>query len=50
MTKDPVCGMNVDDKKPEFQAQYAGRKYVFCSEECRKEFEEKPEEYVESAA
>jgi Cu+-exporting ATPase len=50
MVTDPVCGMKVDEKKPEFQAQYAGRKYVFCSDECRKEFENTPEEYVESAA
>jgi YHS domain-containing protein len=50
MTTDPVCGMRVDDKNPEFQTQFAGKKYFFCSDECRKEFEERPEEYVETAA
>jgi YHS domain-containing protein len=50
MTTDPVCGMRVDDKNPEFQSQFAGRKYTFCSDECRKEFEERPEEFVEMAA
>jgi P-type Cu+ transporter len=50
MTTDPVCGMKVDEKNSEFQAKFAGRKYTFCSDECRKEFEEKPEEYVEMAA
>ena len=50
MTTDPVCGIKVDDKHPEFQTQFAGRKYFFCSDECRKEFEERPEEYVETAA
>jgi YHS domain-containing protein len=50
MTTDPVCGARVDDENPEFQTQFAGRKYFFCSDDCRKEFEERPEEYVEAAA
>ena len=51
MITDPVCGMTVDEKKKsEFQAQFAGRKYFFCSEECRKEFEADPSGYVETAA
>jgi len=50
MAIDPVCGMNVDDKNPEFTAKFAGKKYVFCSEKCQKEFENQPEEYVETAA
>jgi YHS domain-containing protein len=50
MNIDPVCGMIIDDNNREFQTMYAGRKFFFCSEECRKEFEERPEEYVEPAA
>jgi YHS domain-containing protein len=51
MTTDPVCGMRIDEKKtPEFHTQFAGRKYFFCSEECRKEFEADPNGYVETAA
>jgi len=50
MTSDPVCGMRVDERKSDIQAQFAGRKYFFCSEECRKEFEADPGEYVEMAA
>ncbi|HWY22929.1 MAG TPA: YHS domain-containing protein [Candidatus Acidoferrum sp.] len=51
MTTDPVCGMKVDEKRnSEFQSQFAGRKYFFCSEECQKEFEADPNEYVETAA
>jgi YHS domain-containing protein len=50
MTTDPVCGTRIDDKSAEFQTQFAGRKYFFCSDECRKEFEERPEEFVEAAA
>jgi YHS domain-containing protein len=50
VTTDPVCGTKVDDKQPEFELQYAGQKYVFCSEECKKEFEERPDEFAETAA
>ena len=50
MTTDPVCGMRIDEQESEFQTQFAGRKYFFCSEDCRKEFENEPEEYLETAA
>jgi YHS domain-containing protein len=50
MTIDPVCGMRMEEKKPELQVQYAGRKYFFCSEECKQEFEADPIGYVETVA
>jgi len=50
MTTDLVCGMDVDEKQTKFQTAFAGKKYYFCSDECRKEFENRPEEYMESAA
>jgi P-type Cu+ transporter len=50
MAKDPVCGMKIDDKNPEFQTQFDGRKYVFCSAECKEKFVQEPEEFVETAA
>ena len=50
MVTDPVCGMKVNDNNSQFQTQFAGRKYYFCSDECRKEFEADPNEYVETAA
>jgi P-type Cu+ transporter len=50
MTSDPVCGMKVDQANTEFQTQFEGKKYFFCSEDCQKEFEERPEDFVETAA
>ncbi len=50
MITDPVCGMEVDEKQSEFQMMFAGKKYSFCSDECRKEFAERPDEFVETAA
>jgi YHS domain-containing protein len=50
MTRDPVCGMKIDEKQSEFETKFAGKQYFFCSEECRKEFEDNPGAYLETAA
>lgn len=50
MTKDPVCGMNVDESNSQYQTQYGGQKYNFCSEQCKKKFDQQPEQYARSAA
>ena len=50
MTKDPVCGMNVDENNAKAQTEYNGKKYSFCSENCRREFEQNPEQYTSAAA
>ena len=46
MAIDPVCGMKVDDNRSEFQTQFAGKKYFFCSEDCQSEFENRPDEFA----
>jgi YHS domain-containing protein len=50
MTKDPVCGMKVDENTTEYQTQFGGRNYSFCSEACKNEFEADPDEYVDTVA
>ena len=50
MTKDPVCKMDIDEKQTNFHSDYAGRKYHFCSEECKDTFDSQPERYAASAA
>jgi YHS domain-containing protein len=50
MTTDPVCGMKVDEKRSESNTQFAGKKYFFCSENCKNEFEADPDEFVKTAA
>ena len=47
MAKDPVCGMEVDEKDTKERSDYMGQTYYFCSSECKDEFEENPEELVE---
>ena len=46
MSVDPVCGMKVDEKKAQFNTQFAGRNYSFCSQECKREFESDPDRYA----
>lgn len=46
MAKDPVCGMQVDEKKAAGKADYKGRTYYFCSAGCKMAFEQSPEKYA----
>ncbi len=46
MAKDPVCGMNVDEKKSGATAAYEGKTYHFCSAGCKATFEKAPEKYA----
>lgn len=44
--KDLVCGMTVDSKTVQFQSSYQGKQYYFCSEHCKKQFDEDPKQYI----
>jgi YHS domain-containing protein len=46
MQTDPVCGMKVDDQLADSKSQYQGKTYYFCSDECKRKFDQKPESYV----
>jgi len=46
MTKDPVCGMAVDEKKASATSTYRETTYYFCSEACKQKFEKGPERYA----
>jgi YHS domain-containing protein len=50
MTKDPVCGMKIDENTAKAQTQYHGQKYSFCSDECKQKFERNPEQYSKATA
>jgi YHS domain-containing protein len=50
MTIDPVCKMDIDEAEAEFHSTYGGRKYHFCSEECKETFDSQPERYAAAAA
>lgn len=46
MAKDPVCGMNVDEKTAAGKSEYKGQTHYFCSTGCKKSFDKEPEKYV----
>ncbi len=49
-TKDPVCGMKVDQSKAAAASVHGGKTYYFCSNTCRDKFEKEPEKYAVQAA
>lgn len=48
MAKDPVCGMEVDEKKAAATMDYKGKTYYFCAPGCKVAFQKEPEKYLQS--
>jgi Cu+-exporting ATPase len=46
MTKDPVCGKQVNENKAPATSSYQSKKYSFCGQECKDKFDQQPENYV----
>jgi YHS domain-containing protein len=49
-TKDPVCGMKVDQSSAASASGHGGKTYYFCSITCRDKFEKEPEKYTTQVA
>jgi YHS domain-containing protein len=47
MTKDPVCGMQVDENKAAATSSYQGKKYSFCGQDCKNKFDSEPQRYAQ---
>ena len=46
MAKDPICGMDVDEKKPAGTSSYKGKTYYFCAKACKEKFDKSPERFI----
>lgn len=46
MSKDPICGMEVNESEVSNKSEYEGKSYYFCSSSCKAEFDAAPEKYV----
>ncbi len=46
MSKDPVCGMQVDESTAAGKSEYRGTTYHFCSSSCKERFDKDPEKFV----
>ena len=50
LVSDPVCCMQFDSSQAAAQTIYQGQTFFFCSEDCRRTFEENPKEFVGQSA
>jgi len=48
MVKDPVCGMEVDEKTATYKSIHGNNVYYFCSATCKTEFDKNPEKYLKA--
>lgn len=46
MAVDPVCGMDVDERKAAGTSDYRGQTYYFCSSGCKAAFDKAPDKFV----
>ena len=46
MKKDPVCGMEIDERTAAGRSKYRGVTYYFCAPGCMQAFDEEPEKFV----
>jgi len=49
MTKDPVCGMQIDEQQAAAKAEHQGVTYYFCSDGCHQKFLADPAKYAKPA-
>ena len=45
--KDPVCGMEVESDEAAGQSEHDGKTYYFCCNECKTEFDQNPQAFVQ---
>lgn len=46
MAKDPVCGMDCDEKTAAATSVYQGKTYYFCAKRCKEEFDKNPQKFI----
>ncbi len=50
VAKDPVCGMDVNEKNAPATSEYKGQSFAFCSLNCKQQFDKNPEQYARKTA
>jgi YHS domain-containing protein len=48
--RDPVCGKHLEKSDVKIQSEFLDCTYSFCSNECRKKFEENPRGYLSESS
>ncbi len=47
---DPVCGMLVPENQDRFTCNIEGDRFYFCTEACRRRFQENPDKYLQAGS
>src|SRR5437773_1712624 len=47
ITRDPVCGMEIEISRAAHSVEYGRETYYFCSKDCLRQFRERPEYFAE---
>lgn len=47
---DLVCGMRVEDENLRYTTEYDGKSYAFCSAECKRQFDDHPDRFIQQHA
>jgi YHS domain-containing protein len=50
MATDLVCNMDVEKEGARFFSEYAADTYYFCSPECKRKFDDHPDNYIRNNA
>lgn len=48
MVTDPVCNMQIDEKKAAGKTDYNGKAYYFCAQSCKTKFDANPQQYAKA--
>ena len=46
MVRDPVCGMQVNEKTATLKSEYMGETYYFCNQACKIVFDRNPQRFT----
>lgn len=50
MKPDLVCGKEVDADSARYFTEYDDREYFFCSPECKRRFDDHPDQFIQQKA
>ena len=50
MAKDPVCGMQIEERQASATAEHKGQTFYFCSQDCKTKFDRDPQRYARQTA
>ena len=48
MSRDPVCGMSVDEAHAAASSEYEGQTIYFCAPSCKEKFDRNPQQYIQN--